>query len=213
MTDPATRHNQAVYDQIAPHYARRQAGRGASFSDLMDTFTARLPARALVADLGCGPGHDGARLAQAGHRVVGVDRSAAMLAIAAGPLAGQVARGDLRGLPLASASLDGIWCCASLLHVPRDQTPTVLAELGRVLRPGGHLALITALGEGARLEPVPFAPDLQRWYFYRQADELTAQLATAGLDVLSASEESGSRHWLKVLVSAGRRPGASPVRR
>lgn len=203
MTDRATRHNQAVYDQIAPHYARRQASRKLSFSDLMDAFTARLPARALVADLGCGPGHDGPRMIQAGHRVVGVDRSAAMLAIAAGPLAGHVARGDLRDLPLASASLDGIWCCASLLHVPQDQTPTVLAELRRVLRPGGHLALITALGEGTGLEPVPFAPDVQRWYFYRQADELTAQLATAGLDVLSASEETSARHWLKLLVTTG----------
>ena len=73
----------------------------------------------------------------------------------------------------------------------------------RVLRPGGHLALITALGEGTGLEPVPFAPDVQRWYFYRQADELTAQLATAGLDVLSASEESSARHWLKLLVTTG----------
>jgi SAM-dependent methyltransferase len=199
VTDETTRHNQAVYDQIAPHYARRQAGRKPSFSDLMDALTARLPARALVADLGCGPGHDGARIIQAGHRVVGIDRSAAMLAIAAGPLAGQVTRGDLRCLPLASASLDGIWCCASLLHVPQDQTATVLAELRRVLRPGGHLALITALGEGRRLEPVPFAPDVQRWYFYRQADELAAQLPAAGLDVLSVSEESTTRHWLKAL--------------
>jgi SAM-dependent methyltransferase len=213
MTDRATSHNQAVYDQIAAGYARRQASRKPSFPDLMDAFTARLPARALVADLGCGPGHDGARIVQAGHRVVGVDRSAAMLAIAAGPLAGQVARGDLRGLPLASASLDGIWCCASLLHVPQDQTPMVLAELRRVLRPGGHLALMTALGQGTALEPVPFAPDVRRWYFYRQAGELTAQLAAAGLDVLSESAESNTRHWLKLLVSAGRRPGASPVRR
>src|ERR1700722_3828384 len=90
VTDETTRHNQAVYDQIAPHYARRQAGRKPSFSDLMDALTARLPAQALVADLGCGPGHDGARIIQAGHRVVDIDRSAAMLAIAAGPLAGQV---------------------------------------------------------------------------------------------------------------------------
>ena len=74
---------------------------------------------------------------QAGHRVVGVDRSAAMLAIAAGPLAGHVTRGDLRGLPLASASLDGIWCCASLLHVPQDQTPTVLAECVAYCGPAG----------------------------------------------------------------------------
>lgn len=202
--DETTQHNQAAYDQIAAGYARRQAGRRPSFVDLMDAFTARLPARALVADLGCGPGHDGLRLIQAGHRVVGVDRSGGMLAIAAGPLSGQVARGDLRRLPLAPAGLDGIWCCASLLHVPQDHTPAVLAGMRRVLRPGGYLALITALGQGAGLEPVPFAPDVRRWYFYRQADELVAQLSAAGLTVLSASEETTTRHWLKALCVRAR---------
>ena len=202
MTDETTRHNQAVYDQIAPHYARRQAGRKPSFSDLMDALTARLPARALVADLGCGPGHDGARIIQAGHRVVGIDRSAAMLAIAAGPLAGQVARGDLRCLPLASASLDGIWCCASLLHVPQDQTAMVLGEMRRVLRRGGHLALVTALGDGARLETVPYAPDRQRWFFYRDPARLPEQLPAAGLQVLDMTRAAGSRDWVKVLARA-----------
>jgi ubiquinone/menaquinone biosynthesis C-methylase UbiE len=206
VTDAATQHNQAVYDQIAPGYARRQAGLGLGFTDLMDAFTARLPSRALVADLGCGPGHDGVRLVQAGYRVVGVDRSAGMLAIAAERLPGQVTRGDLRRLPLASAALDGIWCCASILHVPQDQTPAVLAEMRRVLRPDGHLALVTALGEGAGLEPVPFAPDVQRWFYYRQADELVAQLSAAGLNVLSVSEEGSNRHWLKALCRAGERP-------
>ncbi len=218
MTDETTRHNQAAYDQIAKGYARRQAGRGLAFTDLMDAFTTRLPARALVADLGCGPGHDGARIVAAGHRVIGVDRSAGMLGIAAERLAGQLAgqpsgwpsgwvlRGDLRRLPLASAGLDGIWCCASLLHVPQDQTATALAEMRRVLRPGGHLALITALGEGSGLEPVPFAPEVERWYFYRQADELTTQLSAAGLEVLSVSEEVGTRHWLKALCIGGPTP-------
>jgi ubiquinone/menaquinone biosynthesis C-methylase UbiE len=202
MTDEATRHNQAAYDQIASGYARRQAGRGLAFTDLMDAFTARLPAQALVADLGCGPGHDGARIVAAGHRVIGVDRSAGMLSVAAQRLAGRVVRGDLRRLPLAPAGLDGIWCCASLLHVPQDQTAAALAEMHRVLRPGGHLALITALGQGSGLEPVPFAPEVKRWYFYRQADQLTAQLPAAGLELLSVSEEVGNRHWLKALCVA-----------
>lgn len=204
MIDEPTRHNQSVYDRIAPRYARRQAGRDESFADLMDAFTARLPAGALVADLGCGPAHDGPRLARAGRRVVGVDRSAAMLAIAAASLDGRVARGDLRFLPLATGCLDGIWCCASLLHVPQDQTPAALAEMRRVLRLGGYLALVTALGEGTRLEPVPYAPDAERWYFYRPADELVAQLEAAGLVVLSASEEVTNRHWLKALCVSDR---------
>jgi SAM-dependent methyltransferase len=200
MTDPVTRLNQAAYDQLAALYAQRQHARGGSFADLLDDLAERLPPGVAVADLGCGPALDGALLAEAGFRVAGLDRSAGMLAVASRALPGRVAQADLRSLPLATAALDGIWCSASLLHVPDDQTPAVLAELVRVLRPGGHLALATALGDGARLEPVPYAAQVHRWYFYRDPDRLRGQLAAAGLRVLTSAEQSSNRRWLKLLA-------------
>jgi trans-aconitate methyltransferase len=98
VSDDVTRHNQGVYDAIANRYAESRAGCGRSFPDLMDGFTARLPDAADLADLDCGPARDGALLAQAGHRVTGMDRSAGMLAVAARALPGRVAQGDLRAL-------------------------------------------------------------------------------------------------------------------
>jgi SAM-dependent methyltransferase len=162
VADEAAERNQAAYDQIAGLYAARQAGRGRSCADLRAAFTACLPEVADVADLGCGPAGDGALLARAGHRVTGIDRSAAMLAYAARALPGRVLQADLRRLPLAGQSTDGIWCCAALLHVPHDQTMAALGEMRRILRPGGWLALVTAAGRGARLEPVPYAPRIAR---------------------------------------------------
>jgi SAM-dependent methyltransferase len=200
MTDAVTRHNQGAYDQIAALYAQRQDARGGSFADLLAGLAERLPRGAAVADLGCGPAVDGTLLAGTGFRVAGLDRSAGMLAVAARALPGRVAQADLRSLPLATAALDGIWCSASLLHVPTGQTPAVLAEFARVLRPGGHLALATAVGDGTRLEPVPYAPQIRRWYFYRDPDRLRGQLAAAGLSVLTSAEQSSNRHWLKLLA-------------
>jgi SAM-dependent methyltransferase len=202
VADEATRHNQAAYDQIAGLYAARQAGRGRSFRDLRAAFVARLPSVADVADLGCGPAGDGALLARAEHRVVGIDRSAGMLAHAARALPGRVIRADLRRLPMASQSLDGIWCSAALLHVPHDRTMAALGEMRRILRPGGCLALVTAAGQGARLEPVPYAPNAQRWFFYRTAAELTEQISGARLHIVTMTEEIASRHWLKILACA-----------
>lgn len=202
MADEATQRNQAAYDQIAGLYAARQGARGRSFSDLMAAFAARLPQVADIADLGCGPAEDGALLAQAGHRVTGIDRSAGMLAHAARALPGRVLQADLRRLPLAGESTDGIWCCAALLHVPHDQTMTALGEMRRILRPGGWLALVTAAGQGTRLEPVPYAPRTQRWFFYREPGQLNEQLRGAGLQVTAMTEEPASRHWLKFLACA-----------
>lgn len=128
--------------------------------------------------------------------------AAGMLATAGRVLPGRLVQADLRSIPVASASLDGLWCRAALLHVPENQTMLVLDEIRRALRPGGHLALVTALGEGARLEPVPYAPGTERWFFYRRASRLREQLHVARLRILAATEEPASRHWFKVLAEA-----------
>jgi hypothetical protein len=47
---------------------------------------------------------------------------------------------------------------------------------------------------------VPYAPGTQRWFFYREAEELDGQLRGARLRVLSMTEEITSRHWLKILA-------------
>ena len=207
MAEDRTALNRATYDRIAGLYVqnqdeqiRRSGSGGRWFGDLEAELVARLPARSVVGDLGCGPGRDAARFAERGLRVLGVDLSAGMLAQAHQRLPGRLVQADLRALPLADGTLDGIWCSAALLHVPDDDTPTVLGEIGRVLRPGGWLALVTALGEGSRLEAVEYAPGQRRWFVYRSADRLRRQLLDAGLASEIETEVPSRRQWLTVLA-------------
>jgi SAM-dependent methyltransferase len=94
------------------------------------------PGRAV--DAACGTGRYSAYLAAAGHRVIGVDTSADMLAKARAKVpAGSFAVADLAALPLADDEADLIVCALALPHVPA--LAPVLAEFARVLRPGGHL--------------------------------------------------------------------------
>ncbi|MBS4728160.1 methyltransferase domain-containing protein [Mycobacterium sp. SM1] len=106
----------------------------------------RIPNGGIVLDVGCGPGSVTAPLAAAvgpGGLVLGVDISESMLARAVradfGP---QVAflRADAQRLPLRGETVDAVVCIAVLQLVP---APAVaLAEIARVLRPGGRLALM-----------------------------------------------------------------------
>ncbi len=83
---------------------------------------------------------------------VGVDSSAAMLA-RVGPLpAGwELVRGDARALPFAPASFDLV-SAAYLLHtLDRDARAAVLAEIARVLRPGGRVVTVTVATPRPRL--------------------------------------------------------------
>jgi SAM-dependent methyltransferase len=191
--------NRATYDRIARDYAENQKQHVSSgeslFSTLEATFLSKVPISGLVADVGCGPGFDAARFTTGGLRTIGIDLSAGMLDVASQVLAGRLVQADMRVLPIRSGQLDGIWCVASLLHVPDVDTIRVLREFKRVLRSSGTLALVTALGESEQLETVPYVPGEQRWFVYRNALVLREQLLTAGFSIMLEDEVKGSRRW------------------
>jgi ubiquinone/menaquinone biosynthesis C-methylase UbiE len=97
----------------------------------------------LVLDVGCGPGTDLARLADAGATVLGLDPDPAMLAEARRRLAGRsgvlLCRGDAHRLPLADASVDRVRVDRVLQHLP--DPARALNDVRRVLRPGGLFGL------------------------------------------------------------------------
>lgn len=91
-------------------------------------------------DAACGTGRYAAHLAALGHRVIGIDASPDMLAIAADKVPGAAFhRAELTSIPLPDRSVDLAVCALALCHLP-DLVP-VFAEFARVLRPGGHLVI------------------------------------------------------------------------
>lgn len=101
-----------------------------------------------AADLACGTGRY-ARLLHDRHArgVLALDASPDMLQQAAGAPA-RLVRGDLRAIPLASASFDVAVCGLAIGDVP-DLT-LVVAEFARVLRPGGCVVYSDLHPRGAR---------------------------------------------------------------
>jgi len=97
----------------------------------------RLPP-GVALDAACGTGRHAATLASLGWDVIGVDATDAMLALAREKVPGaDLRRGRLEALPVEDASVDLVTCALALTHV-EDLQP-VLAELARVLRPGGRV--------------------------------------------------------------------------
>jgi ubiquinone/menaquinone biosynthesis C-methylase UbiE len=109
---------------------------------------ARCPDRGDVLDVPCGFGRHSVPLARAGYRVVGVDRSDALLAEARRRAGGErwpkLARADYRELPFSDESFDAaLNLFTSLGYLGDEQDTEVLAEICRVLRPGGRLVIET----------------------------------------------------------------------
>ncbi len=93
-----------------------------------------------ILDAGCGPGGNGAWLAEHG-AVVGVDLSPDALAFVRARRPGtRPVRGSVTELPLATASVD-VAIAVTVLYAVDDDVAAV-HELARVLRPGGAVVLV-----------------------------------------------------------------------
>lgn len=141
-----------------------------------------------VLDVGCGPGVDTAVFADAGLDSLGLDITQPFLREArdAVPTA-RFLRGDMRHLPFADGTVEGIWSSASFLHLPRSDAPTTLAEFARVLADGGALLLSVMASETKEADAVRLA-DGRRFTFWREG-ALRDHLTAVGFDAEAVGEE------------------------
>jgi SAM-dependent methyltransferase len=192
----------ASYDRTAEGFAARWGD--LRLERALNAFASRVTGKRRVLDLGCGPGRDVDFLTQLACQAVGLDLSAGMLAQARRRLpAAHLVRADLRHIPFAPRTFDGVWACASLLHLPRVELPAALAELSRLLRcPGGVLFVALKSGEGERWST---GIGGERYFFaYYQPVEVETLLGGAGFHVVEswATPDQAGRDesWINVVA-------------
>jgi SAM-dependent methyltransferase len=112
-------------------------------------FLERLPPGGSILDAGCGSGRDTRAFLERGYAVTAFDASPTLAQLASAYCGLPVA--VLRVQDMAwEARFDGIWACASLLHVPLWELPEVLRRLATALKPGGILYASFKYGRGER---------------------------------------------------------------
>jgi ubiquinone/menaquinone biosynthesis C-methylase UbiE len=167
----------AAYDEAADAY--QQYWRERRPRDAIRRFAELAGRGSRVLDAACGPALDVRLLADAGLSVVAGDVAGGVMQVAKTLFPkSPVARWDLRQLPFADETFDGVWAAAALQHLPRDGIRSALAELTRVQRAGPVFASFRR-GEGD-LEAVEDPPAGTVYATTVSADECKALLLDAG---------------------------------
>lgn len=161
-----------------------------------------LPSKARLLDLGCGGGQDAGDLRQRGYRIVGLDRTRALLS------AGRrryrslpLVRADLRDLPFHSMSFDGLWAAASLMHLPKPDACRILNDLRRFIRPGGVFAATVPHGLKSCLVTDGWLPG--RYFARWRKEELARAVRRAGWNILElkiTTNRERKGRWLNLLA-------------
>ncbi|WP_313113880.1 class I SAM-dependent methyltransferase [Pseudescherichia sp.] len=102
-----------------------------------------------VLDAGCGSGRDAKAFSARGYQVEAFDASAEMVELATAHTGLPVRQMTFSALK-AEERYDGIWCCASLLHLSQAELPAAMHRLARALKPGGVWYLSFKYGTSER---------------------------------------------------------------
>src|SRR5690606_16347456 len=135
---------------------------------------------------GCGAGRDLRAFKDAGFAPEGIEPAAALAEIAR-EFSGcpvHVAKIEEFDVKDARSKFDGVWACASLLHLRRTDIPRALSRIRQALRGAGVIFVSMQKGVGERV-----APDA-RFYCLYQQDELLLAIREAGF-VIREVWESG----------------------
>lgn len=188
----------AAYNENAAQYA--EWAQTLPMSSQLEQFLATVPAAGRILDAGCGPGRDLGVMESLGYQTTGVDLSTEFvdLARASGH---DVHLSDLRSLPFPDATFDGVWSCASLVHLPVTAAADALTELRRVTDDGGSLFVtVKAGGTGGAWEDTLHG---RRWFYRWDVDTFAALTAEAGYLLRSVElTGSGPRSWVEIHATA-----------
>ena len=163
-----------------------------------DEFSALLPEGGSILDLGCGSGRDSAHFISCGFDVTAMDASEEMCELASIHIGQDVLQLSFDEIDFKEV-FDGIWACASLLHVPSSKIDDIFNKVIDSLKINGVLFMSFRYGdfEGER--------DGRYYTDYRTKDLKDLILKHENLELLELQKCDDSRPesdkvWIYTLI-------------
>ena len=116
-----------------------------SFDEIYEKFLDYVPAGGRIMDLGCGSGRDVKWFREHGYEAYGLDASEELVSKATSEYDIPVSCGLIEEW-VADEPFDGIWCCASLMHLGDEELEQFFMNLEHNLKPGGAVFISVKSG-------------------------------------------------------------------
>lgn len=171
------------YDDNAERYARQTL-----FVDMGQhylRFLNLLPPWARILDAGCGAGRDTRHFIETGNVVISFDASNEMVRKCNEYPHAYCTQSTFDQIDFKE-EFDGVWACASLLHLPIDDARHAVARLTTALRPGGVLFISVKKGTGTRI------PDGRYFQYYDESSLEDLYKGDARLECVEKGESSAT---------------------
>jgi len=192
----------ATYDRIAEDWAKDHEG-DTWWRECTTRFASLLPQGARVLDAGCGSGQKARFFQDRGFQVLGIDFSEKLFEIARQTATASDFRLlDLRDIRTLSEQFDGVFAQASLLHIPKAETFSVIEGMVSRLVPQGLLYIaVKAQRPGHPEEEMvtenDYGYDYERFFSYYTLDEMRRHVDRLGLSLVHGEV---SQDWMQIIA-------------
>lgn len=171
----------------------------ANMESLYEVFIEKLPQNAVILDAGCGSGRDSLYFKNLGHLIVAMDASQEMCQFAGEYIGQSVLLCRFQDMHF-KVLFDGIWACASLIHVPSSEMVSVLQRFNWYLNDDGVMYASFKYGD--------FEGEREGRYYLDLTEESATKFFTeAGFNIekMWITNDVRDNHvdekWLNVLVN------------
>jgi len=170
-------------------------------SALYAEFLPLIPKHGHILDAGCGSARDAMYFKQQGFTVSAFDASENIAKLASNYLQQTVQVKAFQQLNCTNM-YDGIWCCASLLHVPKVELPQVFLKLQNALKPNGVLYVSFKYGTQERVNNGREFTDLNEDGLTALITQHTELKILKQWQTVDQRPERESEVWLNALIKA-----------
>ena len=167
-------------------------------SAIYQQFLPLIPRGGSILDAGCGSGRDTLYFKSQVYNATAMDASAAL-----GKLAGDLLGQDVHCIGFEDITwqkqFDGVWACASLLHISKQKLPSVMTRLAKSLKPGGVMYASFKYGDSERVKGGRAFTDMAEESF----DELLKSVPEFILKkswVTADRRVDSDQNWLNVIL-------------
>lgn len=169
------------------------------FTEIQDIFLEYIPAGGKILDFGCGSGRDTKYFISKGYDVDATDGSEELCKIASEYTGIQVKQMLFEELDDIEA-YDGVWACASILHIEKMKLPEIMKKIAIATKKGGVVYTSFKYGEFEGIRNGRFFTYLTEESF----DELLQKVPELAIEKLWISAdvraERGEERWLNIVL-------------
>lgn len=186
------------YNREATRY-KEERNEIKGFNEIYKPFTKRIKPKGKILDFGCGSGRDSMFFKEHGYEVIALDGSKEMCKITRKICNIEVKEMFFEDF-LEEDTYDGIWACASLLHLPKETIIKVLRNLTSSLKENGFIYTSFKYGEFEGIRNERYFTDFTEDSFKELIKEIPEieMVETYQTDGLLKSQIR--KHWLNIIL-------------